>query len=103
MSSLPETVVVSEEHTAHMRLIHSTYLATDAQGVLLSLIQDKIEFLGFRIQGLKASNAPGVSHLEGRISELTSARQELLQFLKKAQKNGKKVKIKCDIHLELED
>ena len=101
MQTHPESVTQTKpfETGAEYRLIDSTYAAPDALPMLLSLIQDKIEFLGFRIQGHRERSPDEAQHLEGRVRELAAMRTELSQLLKSV--GSGKVKVDCRIKIEV--
>lgn len=101
MQAHPElaTQTKLDETRAEYRLVDSTYAASDALPMLLSLIQDKIEFLGFRIQGQIERSSEEAHHLEERVRELAATRAELSQFLKSV--GSTKVKVDCRIKIEV--
>ena len=83
-----------------LKLIDSTYSASDAKVVLVSLLEDKINFLCGRRFSRLERNDGDCSHLDRRIEELKRDKEELIQFLQGMENENANFEISCDINLK---
>ena len=84
-----------------LKLIDSTYSAEDAKEVIISLINDKIKFLGLkRLQIIEQQNGD-TSHIDKRISELDAARTQLREKLDDSNTSENMLKITSNVQIEV--
>ena len=84
-------------------LVKGSYSPDDAKGILMSLIQSKIQFHNIRKLSSFEKSGSMDEWSEERISDLKEARKEILEMLKSVEEKGlSNVVINSSIHITLE-
>jgi len=81
------------------KLIDSTYPAEEAKEVILSLVNDKINFLQKKIFSHEIRFELDTPHLKQRVTELKQEVQELKEILNKLD-NDQLIEINCSVKLQ---
>ncbi len=83
------------------KLIDTTYKVEDAKDVLLSLIDDKIKFLGMQVFSLSERFGTDTIHLEKRMVALKKERENLIKIFAEQNNPENKVEIDCSVKLKI--
>jgi hypothetical protein len=84
-----------------IKFIDGTFNAEDALEVLLSVINDKINFHSSLLLSNKERFGVDASNSEKRIEELRSEKLSVMELLEEAKSSGALVKINSSINIEL--
>lgn len=83
-----------------VNLIDNTYSMTDAQEVLLSLINDKIRFLNLKIFGIEERLGEDPTHTKERLVELKQEKEALTAWLKSLTMQHGHLVVDCKINIQ---
>lgn len=84
-----------------LKLIDSTYNASDAREVVQSLLTDKIRFLNQKIFSLQERFGSNTDHQEKRVRELREELAQLRTLLEPYDDNEFEVEVKCVVNLKI--
>ncbi|MDA0973778.1 MAG: hypothetical protein O2867_08600 [Bacteroidetes bacterium] len=76
-----------------LKLIDNTYKASEAKEVLCSLINEKIRFLNLQIASRSERFGEDTSYLKQRIEQLTTEKQDIIDFMDTLDAEGQMVKV----------
>lgn len=82
-------------------LIRGVYSPEDAREILSNLIDKKISFYTTRIFSQDVRFGERDARSEERVAELKQSREEILNRIAEAEKQGAKVKVNAEISLEI--
>lgn len=86
-----------------IQLIAGTFEPNDATRILSGVLNSKINFHKLDDFSNHVRFDGAISSSKKRVDELQNAQQEVLNLVEYAKQNGKKIKIKSDIIIELLD
>lgn len=86
-----------------IKLIDSTYAVSDAQEVLIALLNDKIKFLNQQIFSITERFGSNTAHLKHRVEELAAEREKLLITLNKFKEGDYLVEIEGIIDIKVKE
>lgn len=89
------------ENTTNFKLIDGEFTAEETQKVLMSLINNKIDFHSLFAFSNHIRFNQDTNASKRRIEELTSTRDEIAELTKLAQSEGFSFRIKSNVSLEL--
>ena len=84
-----------------IKLIQSTYPASQAQEVIMTLLNDKIRFLGVQILSMEERTGDDTKHMRKRIKELENEKRVLQKQMKELRDNNTQLEINCHIDLKV--
>lgn len=90
---------VMQQHS--IKLIDSTYPAKQAREVIMTLLNDKIRFLGVQILSIEERFGDNTEHMRQRIKELEHEKRELLRQLESLEDENTPLEIDCQIDLKV--
>lgn len=93
-----------KEALQSIKLIEGTFTPSEANDILTSIVDKKINF--HKIQRLKIfegnHNDPCV-HDSDRLNELIASKERLVEIVREVKSQGRKLKIHSNIHIEIVD
>jgi len=90
--------------TQKIDLIDGVFTASEASGIINSVLKVKINFHKLsRLSITEGNHKDECAYDNGRISELMNEQQVAKEFFSQARLNGKKLKIRSVIQIEIED
>ncbi len=102
MSSRCEICIKQNRIMQHdFKLIDTTYKVKDAKEVLLSLLDDKIKFLGMQVFSLSERFGTDTIHLEKRMAALKKERENLIKLFSEQTNPENTVEIDCSVKLKI--
>ena len=84
-----------------IKLIDTTYSAKQAREVIMTLLNDKIRFLGVQILSVEELFGDNTEHLRQRIKELENEKLELVGQLDSLQDEDTSLEVDCRIDLKV--
>jgi hypothetical protein len=83
------------------KLVNGVFSAEEAQKIIMSLINSKIDFHNLNAFSDFVKHNATVDNSKSRIEALTQTRQDIIQLIEEAEKKGMKLNIKSNISIEL--
>ena len=84
-----------------IKLIDSTYPAKQAKEVIMTLLNDKIRFIGVQILSVEERFGDNTEHLRQRIKELEGEKRELQRQLESLENKNTPLEIDCRININV--
>ncbi|UQD57515.1 hypothetical protein [Flavobacterium sp. K5-23] len=90
--------------TQKIDLINGVFTASEASDIINSVLKVKINFHKLcRLSIVEGNNTSECAHDSGRIDELMNEQKLATDFFSQARLNGKKLKMRSVIQIEIED
>ncbi len=87
-------------HDHSIKLIDSTYPVSHSREVLLSLLNDKITFLGVQILSFEERFGKDTMHIKLRVKELENERKALVSYLNQLH-DDTLLELDCEISIKV--
>lgn len=97
-------ILEQRKTTQKINLIDGTFTASEASGIINSILQVKINFHKLnRLSITEGNDKDECTFDNGRIAELINEQQIAKEFFSQARLNGKKLRMNSIIQIEIED
>ena len=83
------------------KLVNGVFSAEEAQKIIVSLINSKIDFHNLNAFSDLIRNNTTVDNSKSKIEALTQTRHDIIELIEEAEKKGMKLNIKSNINIEL--
>lgn len=90
---------MEENHT--INLIENVFTPAEANEVLITMVRNKINFHNLEIFSLQERNGSNIEKSKKRLEELKISNEKLIEIIRFAEQNQKKLKVLSSINIEI--